>query len=262
MPKTILSRTKKILRIAAKLGLPLLCLLTVSPALSAELSADEILQKIDENMVVDKAVTVATMIIHSRSGSREIQSKSWSRGSDSAYVEYLKPAREKGKKMLKLEDKIYNYSPEPNDRIITISGHLLRQSVMGSDLSYEDMMENDDLRSNYVAVVTGREAFNGIDCYVLELNGKHSDLAYHSRKIWVDSNRFLPLKEERFAKSGRLLKRTEILDFMNVDGRWYPQKMTFKDMLSRGEGTEYIINSIDFSADIPKDLFSKSALRK
>ncbi|MCK5520003.1 MAG: outer membrane lipoprotein-sorting protein [Candidatus Marinimicrobia bacterium] len=239
-----------------------LCFFISSPLSGADLTADQILEKIDDNMVIDQAVSVATMIIHSRSGSREIQSKSWSRGSDSAYVEYLKPSREKGKKMLKVGDKIYNYSPEPNDRIITISGHLLRQSVMGSDLSYEDMMENDEMQEDYTAEIIGKEDFEGNDCYVLELTAKQKDLAYYSRKMWVDSQRFLPLKEERFAKSGRLLKRTEIHDYMKVDNRWYPKHMTFKDMLSRGKGTEYIINSIDFNADIPKNLFTKAALRK
>ncbi len=236
-------------------------LLLVMNLSAADITADEILKKIDENMVVDHAVTVATMIIHGRSGSREIQSKSWSRGRDSAYVEYLKPPREQGKKMLKIGDMIWNYSPEPNDRIITISGHLLRQSVMGSDLSYEDMTENDGLKNNYSAELTGRDTVAGSECYVLELTAKVPDLAYHSRKVWVDCRRYLPLKEERYAKSGRLLKRTEIQEFMKVQNRWYPKKMRFKDMLSRGEGTEYIIDSVDFKTAIPEKLFTKAALR-
>jgi len=237
-------------------------LLSVSVLEAQDLSATELLDRVDENMVFDHAVTTATMIIHSRSGSREIQSRSWVRGQDSAYVEYLKPVREQGKKMLKLEDRIYNYTPEPNDRIITISGHLLRQSVMGSDLSYEDMTENDRLQDAYDAKMLGREELNGRDCYVIELTGKVDDLAYHSRKLWVDSQRFLPVREERFAKSGKLLKRTEIREFMEVQGRWYPKVMTFKDMLSRGEGTEYIVNSIDFKAEVPAELFTKASLRR
>jgi len=43
--------------------------------------------------------------------------------------------------MLKLGDELWTYTPE-TDRIIKISGQMLRQSVMGSDLSYEDMMED------------------------------------------------------------------------------------------------------------------------
>ncbi len=225
-------------------------------------TGEEILNRVDRNMVIDQAISVSTMIIHGRSGTRTIQSKAWTKGEDRAFVEYLSPPREKGKKMLRIGDMLWNYSPEPNDRIITISGHLLRQSLMGSDLSYEDMMENDKMTEIYDAEVIGREDFNDRSCWVLELTAKKKDVAYHSRKVWIDSERWLPLKEERYAKSGRLLKNMEINEVFKVDNRWYPKKMTFKDMLSRGKGTEYIIESIDFDVEIPDYMLTKAALRE
>jgi len=234
----------------------------ILPAFAQTPSGDEILAKIDQNQLYDQAVSTTTMIVHSRTGDRTIQSKAWSSGNTKAFVEYLSPPREKGKKMLKLADNLWIYTPEPSDRIITISGHLLKQSVMGSDLSYEDMMESDELRNNYDAKVLGREKYIGRDCWVLELRATNNEVAYHFRKIWVDGERWLPLKEERFAKSGRLLKKTEILEVFQQDGRWLPKRMTFKDMLSRGDGTEYIIDSIDFNVNIPEYQFTKAALRK
>jgi outer membrane lipoprotein-sorting protein len=202
------------------------------------------------------------MIIHARSGSRTIRSRFWVRGQNESYVEYLSPARERGKKMLKLEDKLWTYAPEPADRIITISGHLLRQSVMGSDLSYEDMMENNRLVELYNAEVTGIEEIDGRECWVVEMVSKGGDVAYHSRKVWIDRERYLPLREERFARSGRLLKTTSIDEAVFTDGRWYMKRARFKDMLSSGEGTEYIVEEIDFSAEIPDHLFTKASLRK
>ena len=44
-------------------------------------------------------------------------------------------------RMLKLDDILLTYSPQ-TDRIIQISGHMLKQSVMGSDFSYNDIMED------------------------------------------------------------------------------------------------------------------------
>jgi len=32
------------------------------------------------------------------------------------------------------------------------------------------------------------------------------NVAYHSQKIWLDTERFVPLKQELYAKSGHLLK--------------------------------------------------------
>lgn len=232
-------------------------------SLSAQtITAEFILDKIDANMVIDEAISSSTMIIHARTGTRTIESKSWIKGNDQAFVEYLNPVRERGKKMLRLDDKIWNYIPEPTDRIITISGHLLKQSVMGSDLSYEDMTDNSKMSEMYDAQVTGEETYNENECYVLELTAKTEDVTYYSRKVWVEKSTFLPRKEELFAKSGKLLKRTEIHEIFKVNNRWYPKRMTFKDVLSNGKGTEYIINEIKFGVKIPGYKFTKAALRK
>lgn len=245
-----------------QLLLAALVIILAAPAPAQIPSGDEILKKIDENLYIEQALSTSTMVIHGRSGSRTITSKSWRKGSDRSLVEYLSPPREKDKKMLRLEDKIWTYTPEPNDRIIAISGHLLRQSVMGSDLSYEDITDNHRLVELYDAEVGGSEEFEGRSCWVLTLTAKEEATTYHSRKLWVDRERWLPLKEERYAKSGRLLKTTIINEVFLVEERWYPKRMTFKDMLQRGKGTEFIVESIDFDVEVPDHMLTKAALRR
>ncbi len=224
-------------------------------------SGEEILRRIDENIVADNRSATSTMIIHHRRGDRSMTAKSWVQGIDRSFTEYIAPAREKGTKMLKLGDQLWMYSPQ-TDRIIRIAGHMLRQSMMGSDFSYEDMMEDRSLTDTYSAEVLGSESFLDRDCWVLKLTAKVEDIAYHSRKIWVDKERMLGLREDRFAKSGKLLKTAEILEVFQVNQRWYPKRIVFKDALSRGKGTELIIESIEFDVNIPPYIFSKAALRK
>ena len=206
-------------------------------------------------------VLVSKMVIHGRRTSRTIESKSWGQGEEKAFTEYLAPAREKGTKMLKLEDKLWIYSPS-TDRIIQISGHMLRQSMMGSDLSYEDFMEDPRLTNLYRADVTGTETVDGRPCWVLELTAKVKDVAYYKRKMWVDEARAVPLREELYAKSGKLLKRTELKDITNIQGRWFPKRIIFKDMLKKGKGTEFIIEEIQFDVRIPPRILTKASLRK
>lgn len=224
-------------------------------------SGKEILERIDENMASENRVLTSRMIVHGRRGSRTIESKSWSVGEAKAFTEYLSPARERGTKMLKLEDQLWMYSPS-TDRTIQISGHMLRQSVMGSDLSYEDMMESPELAEDYDAQVSGSEVIDGRDCWVLEMTGLVEDLAYPMRKIWVDKARWIPLKEELFAKSGKLLKKIGLMDVRQIEGRWFPMRMTFKDVLKTGQGTEFIVDSIDFDVEIPPVTFTKAMLRR
>jgi len=226
-----------------------------------EPTGKEILEKIDKNLVSKSTITTSRMIIHGVRQTRTIEAKTWGIGDEKAFTEYLAPAREKGTKMLKLEDKLWIYSPG-SDRTIQISGHMLRQSLMGSDLSYEDMMENAKLLENYDAGVIGSEVIEKRDCWIVELQAKTAEVNYQIRKVWVDKNRFVPLKEELYAKSGKLLKRMELFDITKIDSRWYPKKIVFKDMLKTGDGTEFIIDDIKFDQQIPEYYFSKASLKK
>lgn len=238
----------------------LLLIATASLANAQPPSGEEILERIDRNMSADSRHVISEMVIHGPRTTRTIKSETWSEGDRNAYTEYLAPAREKGTKMLKLDDQLWIYSPD-TDRTIQLSGHMLRQSVMGSDLSYEDMMNDPDLTSQYDAVVTGTESFDNTPCWVMELHATSEEVSYQTRKLWVDKERYLPLKEELYAKSGKLLKKTELHDIRRMGNRWFPGKIIFKDMLKTGKGTEFIVEEIEFNVDIPEYLLSKAALR-
>ncbi|MFH0991783.1 MAG: outer membrane lipoprotein-sorting protein [bacterium] len=246
-----------------RLSLSLLILLFLpTTSLRAQtLSGDEIIKKVDQNTFSENKIVVSRMIIHGRRESRTMEAKSWQRGTSDSFTEYLSPAREKGTKMLKLGDQLWTYSPS-TDRTIMISGHMLRQSVMGSDLSYEDMMEDPHLPNLYSAKVSSEETLNGRECWVLDLVAKKENIAYHSRKVWVDKSRYVILKENLYAKTGKLLKTLEVLEVMRIQNRWVAKSALYKDIFKQGKGTEFFIDSIVFDADIPEHLFSKAALRR
>ena len=243
------------------LGVWILAGLTLSLAGAQAPSGDWILRKVDENIGSYNKIVHSRMIIHGRRASRTIESRSWILGEEKSFTEYLAPPREAGTKMLKLGDLLWTYSPSA-DRTILISGHMLRQSVMGSDLSYEDLMEDRRLTDLYAAEVSGEEEYEGRPCWVLELKARTEDVAYDSRKVWVDKERFVTLKEDLFAKSGKLLKRTEIKEVERAEGRWIAKRMVFKDMLKTGEVTEFLIDEVQFNAEIPDYIFSKASLKK
>ena len=225
-------------------------------------NAEDIIKAVDRNMSAKTTVLKSKMIVHGRMATRTISSKSWMLGQDKAFTEYISPAREKGTKMLKIGNNMWTYSPQ-TDRIIQISGHMLRQSVMGSDLSYEDMMEDPKLFDRYNAVLEGEAVIDDKDCWVILLTAREKGLAYNSRKIWIDKERMIPLREELYAKSGKLIKSLRISEIMKVGDRWYPRIWIFKDELkSNSKGTEWIVDKIEFDVNIPDKRFSKSGLRK
>jgi outer membrane lipoprotein-sorting protein len=220
-----------------------------------------VLTKVVENNYADTRVAVSEMVIHLARNTRTVKAKSWVKGSDKSFSEFLYPPRDAGTKMLKLGDELWTYTPS-TDRTIKISGSMLRQSVMGSDLSYEDMMEDHKLIDEYSAAVAGTDTVLGRQCWVLELTAKTPDVSYHTRKVWVDKERYVPLRENRFAKSGKLLKTTEVKSVSQHQGRWVADRAVFKDALKAGEGTEFVLDSIRLNVPIPDYIFSKAALKK
>jgi outer membrane lipoprotein-sorting protein len=221
----------------------------------------KILQEVDKNISANSRIIESTMTVHGKRNDRIMTLKMYTMGEKRSFTEYLSPPREKGTKMLKLEKEMWVYSPF-TDRTIMISGHMLRQSVMGSDLSYEDMMDDRKLREIYTPAISGEEVIEGRKCHILHLQAKVIDAAYETQKLWVDAERLTPLKQELYAKSGQLLKRVILSDIKQVQGRWFPMKMNYKDMLKEGEGTDWIITKIEFDKTIPDFIFSKASLKQ
>ena len=242
----------------------LLILIQLPYLLSSQQSdqeASNIIEKIDKNMFSETQIVTSEMIVYGKRKKRVIRSKGYSMGKENNFTEYLSPEREKGTKMLKLDNRLWIYSPG-TDRTIQLSGHLLRQSVMGSDLSYEDMMEERKLSEVYDAKIVKDGNFNDSPVWIMDLISKVDGLAYHKRTLWIDKTKFVPLKENLYAKSGTLLKTTIFSNIKKIDTRWYPMKINYKDMLKDGKGTDFVIIDISFDTYIPKDYFSKNMLKK
>ena len=232
------------------------------PGQPDDMSVQDIIKAMDNNLNAKSRILTSKMVVHGRRSSRTIASKNWVIGADQAFTEYLSPPREAGTKMLKLGDKLWTYSPQ-TDRVIQISGHMLRQSVMGSDMSYNDMMENRPLVDLYEATLEGSIEIDGRDHWIMLLTAKVKGLSYPTRRAWIDKEYLLPMKEELYAKSGKLLKTSTMDSIKKVQGRWFPSRFVFKDELKRNsKGTEWLIDEISFDVDIPNSRFLKALLRK
>ncbi len=223
-------------------------------------SGNVVLKKITENMSAKTRIIHSRMEIGSVRGTRVMETKTWSEGEKKAYIEILAPEKEKGTKMLKLDNKLWIFSPKTK-RSVEISGQMLRQSMLGSDMSYEDMMNDSPLAQKYKAEVVGEENIDGRKCWIVTLTALKENVNYHTQKMWVDQERNVPLRIDLFAKSGKLLKRTIMTDVERIQGRWFPKTIIYKDMLKEGKDTKMTILSIRFDETIPPAVFDKANLK-
>jgi outer membrane lipoprotein-sorting protein len=222
---------------------------------AATLTADQIIAKMDSNQVFSSRKAETTMIIYKRGRKRKKKMLSYSKGEKTSYSEFLSPARDKGIKYLKLNDNLWMYLPSA-EKTMKISGHMLRQSMMGSDFSYEDMLDAAALRSRYTNKVTGSGKVDGRDCYVIEMKQKKRGETYPTRKVWVDKTRFVSLKMELYAASGRLMKVMTMSDVKKIEKRWYPHTIKMINKLRRGTWTKIKMTKIEFHVKLPGQIFS------
>lgn len=236
---------------------------TNAPANAQEkpLTGDQIIAKMDTNMVFETRKVMSEMRIYKQGTLRTKKMKSYSKGEDTSYSEFLHPARDKGVKYLKIGDNLWMYLPSA-EKVVKISGHMLRQSMMGSDFSYEDMLEARKMRENYNTTLLGTEKVGKHECYVLELKEKKPGQTYPKRKYWIAKKIFVPLRSEMFAASGRLLKVMSFREIREYEGRHYPTVMRMENKMNQGTWTEVVMTDLEFRVPVPDQVFSLRNLQR
>ena len=226
---------------------------------ATELTAEEIINKRDDNEYFDTAQIEAEMIIVS-GGRKIIKTMIALSDKKNSLVEFTNP-QDRGTKFLKREGDLWMFFPDAEE-IIKISGHMLNQGMMGSDFSYQDIMESDKLTDLYNFEVIREEEIEGRLCYVLEGIAKEGvKVSYYRRVNWIDKERFIGLKEELYTQSGRLLKETKVNEVQEIEGRWIPIDSVMENKLRKDTYTGFKIVQIDFNPEIPEGTFTLQNLR-
>ena len=239
--------------IALILGLQLFS----AAALSA-ITAEEIVANVERNEVNEDERIQGTMVITDRFGSRVKTFVSSTSGTDKMLLEFTNP-EERGQKILRLEDEIYLYFPEAEE-VIHLQGSALKESVMGSDFSYEDLTEEGDLLDLYTVTLLGQETIAGRKHYHLELKARKRGLAYPRQEAWVDAEYWVITRADSYSLSGRLLKEMELGDIRRVGGKYVPHYVIMRDAMKKNSSTEMRIDAIDLSAGLSPDIFSLEEL--
>jgi len=244
-----------------RIALVALAFIFPSSARATTPSADDLLAAMDEVLQFDTRTSTATMQVIDARHTRSYKMKTYARGQEDAAIVYLEPAREKGTKMLKKDDNLWLYMPRA-ERVQKISGHMLRQGMMGSDMSYEDMLDAADFEEMYEAEVLGEEETAGRACWKLEAKARDESVSYPRRLIWIDEENMMPLRQELFALSGMLLKVWEMSDIEMISGRPVATRMEIADQLKQGSKTVFRLEEVSFGVELESEIFSRRWLER
>ena len=239
-------------------------MMLVAAAVVFPQTAAELLKRIDDNEIFSTIEYEGEMIIE-HGGRRYVKTmKAWARGSADSFMEFTNP-EDRGTKYLKTRGRLFMYSPD-NEGVMLISGHMLKESMMGSDMSYEDTINNDTLASRYDAVLSGSEIWNGNgvsrDAWVLDLTAKRRTESYPKRKLRIDKETGDLLNYELYALSGAKLKEYNMLKVEVLAGRRFPVEVEIRDLLRKDSKTTFIMRNAILDRPIPDSVFSQRNLER
>ncbi len=233
-------------------------LMLLGASVLSAMTAEDIIDRMEENQTHSTSIIEGDMIIRDRFGERVSSYIMHSEGSDRFLIEFTS-RYEAGQRILRRDGSIYLYYPDARE-VIRIQGAALRDSLLGSDVSYEDMTGNRGLRDDYTLTLMGQEGVGGYSTYKIKLEAKTSTIPYPMQIIFVDSEEYVMRRAEQFARNGRLLKVTEVLETMNVDGLIFPSRVRITDQTRRSEGTEMVFREAQIGVTLPANIFSLEEL--
>lgn len=96
----------------------------------------------------------------------------------------------------------------PPDTLSPLAAADMQDGVFGSDLAYEDLVEN--FYAWERQEITGTEVVDRVPCQILESRpGPGQRSTYGRVRSWIDTKRLVPLKIEKFLAAGPLARTIE-----------------------------------------------------
>lgn len=245
----------KRLRNALSLGL-----MIASICLSAYAqTAQEILSLVDDNEIYSSISYEAEMHISYQGKTFIKKIRGYGRENKDSFIEFINQ-EDVGTKYLKKDGRLYVYSPD-TEQVMLISGHMLKESMMGSDYSYEDTIENDRLSKRYSSVVSGEEILGDRACWILDLTALKSTESYPTQRLWVSKDTHEVLRFDLFALSGVRVKEYSLLESRLIKNRYFPVKSEMRDLMRKGSKTVFTMDKVELDQKLSDSLFSTRNLR-
>ncbi|MCL2214960.1 MAG: outer membrane lipoprotein-sorting protein [Treponema sp.] len=230
------------------------------PVFSQTPTAAELLRHVDNNEIYSTIQYEGDIIIE-YGGRRFVKTmNAWARGNTHSFIEFTN-AEDRGTKYLKRDGRLFVYSPD-TEEVMLISGHMLRESMMGSDMSYEDTLDNEPLSSRYTPALEGSQIINGRDSWVLSLTARNRNESYATRKLWIDKENRDLLRYELFALSGIKLKEYELVRIEVINGRRFPVEGIMRDLMRRDSKTTFVMRNVILDRPIADSVFSQRNLER
>jgi outer membrane lipoprotein-sorting protein len=227
--------------------------LVASAAARAQPSAQELLHRACAILAPPAYEADARMsLLRDGAPTRSFAMHLWKQGPDKLRVRFTEPLDERGTEVLRDGDAMWQYLPNLK-RALRISA---KQEFHGGDFNNTDILRV-DLEADY-SVSLGDGAPPGTA--VLELRGRDDRVTYDRVRFRVRVADGMPLVQEFYGRSGKLLRTLELCEPRAYGRLRRPSRLFMKNALVPSRQTELVFERFDLRQALDPSLFQQVAL--
>ncbi len=253
--------------LAAALGLGL-----AAPALADEAAARglEIAEEADRrDEGWGDSTTTLTMTLRNKQGqesTREMRNRSLevADDGDKSLIIFDHPKDVRGTALLTFSHKTGNddqwlYLPALK-RTKRIASNNKSGPFMGSEFAYEDISSQEV--EEYTYKYLRDESYEGTPVYVIERYPTDDNSGYTKQIVWMDAERYIPLKVDYYDRKQSHLKTLTFHDYEQYKGKhWRPLRMEMQN-LQTGKSTTLAFAEYEFDQGLSERDFDQAALAR
>ena len=244
------------------LPLAIFLLLGAHPVRGETLTADDILNKVDDLYRGTSSYGMMTMEVVTAHWKRTLSLEFWSKGKDKSLIRILSPLKEKGTATLRAGNEIWNYLPKVN-RVIKLPSSMMSASWMGSHFTNDDLVKESRFADDYNCRITFQGPRKGEN--VIELScipRPDAPVVWGKVEIVVRQSDYLPIVINYYDEGLRPARSMTFSKFAKMTGRTLPAVLTLVPVDKPREKTVVVYDKITFDLSLNNEVFSIRNLQK
>ncbi len=234
----------------------------VSAAPMEPVTAQDILNKVDDLYRGTSSHGRMTMEVVTAHWKRTLSLEFWTKGKDRSLIRILAPLKEKGTATLRSGNEIWNYLPKVN-RVIKLPSSMMSASWMGSHFTNDDLVKESRFAEDYNFQITFQGMRDGQEVVELTCIPKpDAPVVWGKVEVVGRKKDYLPIVIRYYDEDLHLARTMTFTDFREMSGRTLPTVMTLIPADKPGEKTVITYDSIEFGVSLSDDFFSLRNLQQ
>jgi len=218
----------------------------------------DIVKKLEANRIYDTSSMDAKLAVSNQFGITANEFTVYERKSGDTLV-VITSGSDRGQKVLRQKQNIYLYYPEAED-VIWLKGSALKDSMMGSDFSYEDLTDDGTILDRFDAQLLGEDTFDGAKCWHIILTAKAKTETYAKQEILVDQTSYVMRHALLFSAAGKAIRELSASDIKTVNGKNIAFSSVMKDLMKKNTSTTMTLTRVEIGIPLSGKYFNREEL--